>query len=240
METHNLIHGIGILFLLPAIYFFTTNPGTQPYGFHLFAVCLLFLLSYFLFKKKQKLLLSYLSAATVFSLVGMTGWFSSPLFYLLYILAISLAFIFDTVIPFLMSVSLVILFLPTIAKGDLIVNAFTFFSISILPPLAHYLRTEYLSLKENQKKILILEESHSKYKNKLENVLSNKISRFIVSVKEPINDIKQLSYVLSKSKDPKIVDKKQEKIISLADTALSRLSEFEEKTTGSKLIKMKE
>ena len=89
----------------------------------------------------------------------------------------------------------------------------------------HFL-TDLLHIKEEQKKFRTL----------VHEVLSNKITKFGVELREPLNDIKQLAqYSLSNIPD-KNHSAHVKKIAELSEKGLIYLKKFEEQVTGIKLL----
>ncbi len=165
----------------------------------------------------------------------MTGWYFSPFFNWLYLLAIAMSFLYDPEISAIFVLVLVGLFLPNIGAIDIMLDMLFIASLVFIIPLTYFLRREYLKLKENEKKILILEKEREHYKDKVEEVLANKMIRFAVELREPINDIKQIAYFMEETGH---LDKaKNEKIIKLAERSINELRQFEETTTGKKNVK---
>lgn len=229
--------GFGLAILTPLIYIFTIHPATKAYSFPLVIVALIITLSSYLFRRQNTTLLMYATTIFILLLVGTTGWYFSPFFNWIYLLAIALAFLFDPNVSSLFVIVLLALFLPNVGSIDTILDMLVLLSLVAIIPLTYFLRNEYLRLRENEKKILVLEQEKNKYKDVLEQVLANKVTKFAVELREPINDIKQIAYFNQQAKNVKEVAKNQSKIIKLSEEALNQLKGFEEKTTGKKLVK---
>ncbi len=234
MKFKNSLQEFALVILFFFIYFFTTLNQTKPHSFSLLFICLIFLLSSLLFKKKYNNVLIYLTIATILLIVGITGWFYSPLFSWIYILAIALSFLFNSTMSTLFILVLVGVFIPYLGSIDVNLDILTIASLLLIIPLNHFLRNEYLRLTESDKRILILKEENQKYENKLTEVLANKISKTAVDVKQPLNTARQIA-LYEKSKNPK--NKNIEKITELTENALQLLKKFEEESTGIKLTK---
>lgn len=168
--------------------------------------------------------------------IGVTGWFVSPFFYFLYLMAIVLGFVYSSFATFLFVLVLVGIFLPNVGSIDFTVDIVTLLSLSSVVPLTYYLQKEYLHLKQAEKKILILEEYRKAPRNRVDEVLTNKISRFSVDLRQPINDIRQVALHAMKAKKPEKVWEAFHKVTVLGREALDQIEEFEVKTTGKKLI----
>lgn len=230
---------IKLSFLTVFIYLFTTYNLTAPYSLYLIGVSLILFFSIFLFKREKKTLLVYLGCSFVLLIVGISGWFFSPFFGWLYILSIIISFLFNLKTSFFFVVILIFLFSPNIGSVDFTLDLLTIMSLLFIIPLIYFLRLEYLKLKESEKKILILKEENKKFRDILSEVLSNKITKFSVQLRQPLNDIRQIIYY--QRKKVIVSDKEKEemmnKILSLSEESLKLLKKFEEKTTGVKLVK---
>lgn len=132
-------------------------------------------------------------------------------------------------------VTLVALFSFNIGEVDLAYDFLIILSLLTTIPVGLFLRKEYLKLKESHKEILVLKHDQEQYKNKLEEVLANTMNNFAVNLRQPLNDIKQLAYLMEKAKG-KNEDKDRERIIASSEEALRILKDFEEETTGKKLL----
>lgn len=168
--------------------------------------------------------------------VGTTGWFVSPFFYLLYLVAISLAFLFNTSVAFSFILVLVAILLPQIGGVKTQVDIMSLLSLLLIVPLSYFLRREYISRIEREKKILILENEHKAYETKVEEILSNKVVSLGAQLREPINDIRQIALYAEKNGGPRDI-KDYDKIIISTGKAFDVLNTFEEKTTGKMLVR---
>lgn len=230
------------------VYFMTLAPTTKLYVSKFFIFYFLFTLGGFLYyqwaKKTEKEphitnQFIFLLSTTALLWVGITGWYFSPFFYLLYLLGVLYAFIFSPGVTFVFVSVLTLLFLPNVGSIDLGFDIVTLMSLFSMVPLTYYLQKEYLHLKESEKKVLILEKENIQYKNKVEEVLSNKITRVVVDLRQPINDMKQTVLFLKRTeKTPKTV-KHLDKMSDIVEDALSQLEKFETTTTGKKVVHTK-
>ncbi|MGB4966438.1 MAG: hypothetical protein WBO77_05020, partial [Microgenomates group bacterium] len=201
------IGSVLIVVLTVWVFLMTTLPATRSFVNSLFLLYLAiaFLGSlYFPVARKsirsEAVLGSYmlLIFVSVLFWVGVTGWFFSPVFYVLYLLAIMLSFIATPFSTLLFVLTLIGLFIPNIGSIDVTLDMITVFSLFSIVPITFFLQKEYLRLREQDKKVLILEEETSDMRNKVEEVLRNKIIRFAVTVRQPVNDIKQMAIVAQK------------------------------------------
>lgn len=225
-----------------AVFLLTKLPGISLFKLQLAILSLFVFIVYSYFLKRKGVThiadkkFIYLLAATVLFLVASTGWFFSPFFFILYLLAIFLAFIFSSSISITFVGTLVALFSFNIGEVDLAYDFMIVLSLLTTIPLSLYLRKEYLHLKESEKEILVLQRQKNNFGDKIEEVLSNTISNFSVNLRQPINDIKQLAYRIKGVKEKKEMAQDMERIIVSSEEALRVLKEFEENTTGKKLL----
>lgn len=236
MKLSKRLQGFGIILVSYLIYIFTIYSPTKAHSLDLSFFVLIFILGSLLFKRKNTILMTYLVISFVMILVGATGWYFSPFFSWVYIVAIALGFLFDPIISTFFVGGFALILSPNIGSIDFTLDILTLISLLSIIPLTSILRHEYLKLKENEKKILIMENEHERYKSALEQVLANKVSKIAVDVREPINDIRQLAYI-AKGDPKKRQVKDDEKIIELTDRTINLLKKFEEEATGKRLKK---
>lgn len=196
----------------------------------------------YLYKQKSKTLEEsnvyvYLLTLFVLFLVGSTGWFLSPFFFALYLTAIIIAF---TLTPTAASAYIFILvFFLGFNVGDLQLAYDFVIILSLLSvlPISISLRSQYLMLKETSKEILILREKLEKSDiTKVEEILENKVNNFSVTIREPLNDVKQLAYRLEDITSPEDRKRYQSRLVASIESALSMLKAFEAAATGRKLL----
>lgn len=243
------ISAIVVGFVTIFVYFLTTAPDTKLYVSKFFIFYFLFSLGalcYYRWSRSNKAeahitnQLVFLLSVTVLMWVGMTGWYFSPFFYLLYLLGVLYAFIFSPLVTFAFAGTLTVLFLPNVGSIDLSFDLITLVSLLSMVPLTLYLQRVYLHLKESEKKVLILERENMQYKSKVEEVLANKITRVVVDLKQPINDMKQTVLFLKRSETTPKTLKHLDKMSDIVEDALSQLESFETTTTGKKTVHTKQ
>lgn len=232
----------GVIAITVIVFILTKNPITSPFSLHMTLASLIVLLIYIYYIKKQgkaaketKTFIFLVSLFILF-LVSATGWFFSPFFFSLYLLTILLAFVFYPTISLSFVVTLVGLFSLNIGEVDLAYDFLVVLSLLTVIPLSFYLKKEYLRIKEGEKKILVLKKEGKAPQGKVEEILSNKVNDFAVNLRQPINDIKQLAYRLSKVRTKETAEKNRERIIASSEEALRMLKNFEEKVTGKTLL----
>lgn len=238
----NFLPLLPIFILTIVIYALTKLPVVSIFKLQLLLIVLIALPLYgFYLKSKGQALSSshlfiYLTVTFILCLVGATGWFFSPFFFTLYLMAIMLSFIYSIPVAVGFVLTLVGLFSFNIGDVDLAYDYLVVLSLLTTIPLSMYLRKEYIRLKETEKEILVLEQEKKDYQSKVEEVLANIVNNFAVNLRQPINDIKQLGYYLEHQKSQKGAEKYRSRIISSSEEAIKMLNEFEEKATGKKLL----
>lgn len=234
-----LIAGITI-----GVFILTVQPHLKPFVPLLFIICALVFVGWYCLHRLRIVstrvhtgkLLTFAVVVMVLLWIGMTGWFFSPYFYFLYVLCVSLVFIFQGSVAFSFVLVLIGVLLPQIGSTDIQFDTLSLVALLIIVPLTYYLRKEYLLLIQKDKKILILQKENKVYKGIVDEVLSNKIHKSSVEIRQPISDIKQLALYLKKY-TPKDKQKYIDRIIESSHEALGKLREFEENTTGNKMRK---
>ncbi|MCX6783237.1 MAG: hypothetical protein NTZ20_04625 [Candidatus Levybacteria bacterium] len=81
-------------------------------------------------------------------LVFSTGGISSPLFFLLYFLIFSIAFVFEPPAVFIFAIGIFLIFLPDTLKNDVYGNAMRTGSILLVSPLGFFFGKEYSNQEE--------------------------------------------------------------------------------------------
>lgn len=251
-RSQKILEGLILALLTLVVYLFTINPLTKPYAIYALVLCLAllgiinFVFIKFVKKPADKLaekntfrILIFTITTAVLLWVGSTGWFLSPFFYLLYLLAISLGFLFSTSVSFSFILVLIGVLLPNIGSISSGLDLVSLLSLLLMVPLSYFLRREYLRRIEREKKILILQEEHKTFENKVEEILSNKVSKIATDLREPLNDIKQLAIYIQKTAT-KNEKEKIKRVINSSEKALQKLKDFEEETTGKILVETKQ
>jgi len=139
-----------MILLTGGIFLFTKNPLTSRFSLHFTLLSLLVFLVYVYRTKKQGKAVKetktffYLTTVLILFLVASTGWFFSPFFFSLYLLAIFLAFVFPPPVSFGFVFTLVGLFSFNIGEIDLTYDFLVVLSLLTVLPLSFYLKKEYL------------------------------------------------------------------------------------------------
>lgn len=225
-------------------YVFTKSVNTVAIRTQVIYVSLFTLLFFVYFTEKMKTtakeikVTSLLLTLFVLMLVGSTGWFSSPFSFLLYFLLIFYSFVFSPIV--LISFILVLMYIIYVSidgKYESISRAFfTILSLIGSIPINYYLREKYLKIREFNREILVLKKKDTNFIGQLDHVLENRINYFAAVLRQPISDIKNLTYRLAAVPEPEKKQKISERIVASANDALQVLNQFEEETTGRKII----
>ena len=230
------------------VFLLTLNPATRAavnslFAFYVVIPAIGFIYYPFLRShiSNQRLISTYLYIIFISILlwVGVTGWFLSPFFYLLYLLAIVLSFAYSPLVTLVFVIVLLGLFAPNIGSIDLTIDIITMISLFSVVPLTYFLQKEYLRLKQSENKVLVLEEERQKLENTVDEVLRNKVIKFAVDIRQPANDIKQIALVAQREYERKKGTAAFKKVVRLAEKTLKTIEEFEEKVTGKKLVHTK-
>jgi len=245
MRQKEYVQSIFIALTTIAIYILTTSTGTRQMvsTFYLTYILLAVVgIVYWPFIRanlqSEVLRRTYLMVVFVSLLlwIGVTGWFVSPFFYFLFIIAIVLGFVYSTFTTFLFILVLMGVFLPNVGSIDFSLDFVTLFTLAGTVPLTYYLQNEYLHLKQTENKILILKDEKKVIHNQVDHVLANKVSKFAVDLRQPMNDARQVA--LHAIKDSKSADMREilHKIAILTRESLDQIERFEEFATGTDLI----
>lgn len=220
----------------------TKNPYTSPFKLQMLLFVILAFAFYRFSLSRRKIPVFgssgfvYLFITLILFLVGATGWFFSPFFFTLYLLGITLALMYSPAVSISFIVTLVALFSFNVGEVDLAYDFLIILSLLLTIPVGLFLRKEYLKLKESSKEILVLQHEKQQYKDEIEEVLANTMNNFAVNLRQPLNDIKQLAFRLEKVRNKSEEEKDRTRIIASSEDALRMLKDFEEETTGKKLL----
>jgi hypothetical protein len=244
----SLLEGSILGLLALVIYLFTINEETRIYALPILVISLVLILAIYFFdvhiahkktdihQKRTFQILIFACVSAILLWVGTTGWFLSPFFYLLYLVAVSLAFLFNTSATFSFILVLVAILIPQIGGVNTNINIFSLLSLVFIIPLSYFLRKEYITRIEKEKKILVLEGEHKALESNVDKMLANKITNLGAKMREPINDIRQIALFAEKNGAPRD-EKDFSKIIISTSRAFDMLNAFEEEATGRKLAR---
>lgn len=232
-----------LFFSLPLLVaLWTSAPGLSAFTIHV--ALILFVCAVALnFVKSPKLALgkTILNTLVILFLVGGTGWFLSPFFFLLYLLPIYLGFLYTPAIAFGFLTALLIIFSISIGEVNVSFDILTLLSLLLVIPLLIYLRKKYLVLRQTNKDILILQdESGIKDTDTIASLLSNRITNLGVTIRQPLSFVKQAAQVLlEEDLTPQEATEYIKRIQLTATESLKEISEFEGDTSANEVLKNK-
>jgi len=230
-----------VFFILPLLVLsWTSIPVVTEYTLHLMLV--MFVAAAALsFVKNEKLALvkNVLHALIILLLVGGTGWFLSPFFFLLYLLPIYLGFLYIPSVAFGFLTALLIIFAFSVGEVEVSFDIMTLLSLLLVVPLVIYLRKKYLVLKQTDKDILILEEETGiKSTDTIASLLANRITNLGVTIRQPLSFINQAATVLlEEDLTPKETTEYIKRIRSTAKESLKNIRDFEGDTSANEVLK---
>ena len=232
---------VAIFFFLPLLVLvWTSIPGPAQFTLHLALVVLLAAIGLTFVKKSSwQLLKTIVHSLLVLLLVGGTGWFLSPFFFLLYLLPIYLGFLYAPAVSFGFLAALIIIFAFSVGEVDVAFDIMTLISLLLVVPLVIYLRRQYLVIRQSTKEILILEEEGSGIQDldTISKLLSNRITKLGVALRDPLTFIKQSSSGLLDSGVPvSQMNNVLERIRSAASESLEFIRDFEADTSTNQVL----
>jgi len=206
-------------------------------------VLLAFLLSTrFIPKKLPRSLLVALWAVFVLALVGSSGWFFSPFFFTLYLLAIALGFIYAPLVAVGFTLGLLVIFTSSIGEISPTADFLTLLSLLSVIPITIVLRKTFLVVQQERKGILILESDEKNPSvSALDSVLTNQVNKIAIILRQPITYIRQ---GLALIKDDALTEEEYPQVItrmsSAADEVFTLIKEFETQATKNRLMSRKD
>lgn len=241
MPSLQTISKTSLFFFLPLLALgMSSIPVLTQYTLHIALVFLMIAIA-LSFAKNQKLnlLKTTINSLTILMLVGGTGWFLSPFFFLLYLLPIYLGFLYVPSVAFGFLSALLIIFAFSVGEVEVSFDIMTLLSLLLVIPLVIYLRKKYLILKQTDKDILILQEdSGIKDTDTIAVLLSNRITNLGVTVRQPLSFIKQAATVLlEEDLSPKEATQYLKRIKVTAEESLKDIRDFEGETSANEVLK---
>ena len=174
----------------------------------------------------------------VLALIASTNWFYSPFFFALYLLAITLGFLYTPLTATAFTAALLIIFSLSFGEQDASYDFLVFLSLLSVIPITVALRRNYLIVQQEKKGILILESDQRKSGiTSLDAVLENQVNKIGVTLRQPITYIKQGLHLLIKGK---LTEEEADDILprmqKSADELFTLVKEFERGATNNDLI----
>ncbi|MBP9870174.1 MAG: hypothetical protein KBC53_01580 [Nitrosomonas sp.] len=232
----------GIFIIIPLLVFIISrNIYTSAFNFVVTLALIMATMAYaalHTYKAFSIQKMGYLLLTTLLYLVATSGWFFSPFFFLLYLASIGISFFYGHAAAMIFTFTLVGLFSLNIGEVDITYDFLVLLSLLSVLPLNYYLRKFFLTMKEDQKDILVLKRDGNKSSDsKVEELLANKVNNMSANLREDINDIKQLAYASKVIREKDKLEKNNERIRISAEKALLLLNEFEQEVTGTTVRK---
>ncbi len=197
-----LLHpSVGYFFLPLLVFVVTSLPLINRITPLLALVALAAVLSLRFIPHYPSWLRTLLWAIVVLTLIGSTGWFFSPFFFALYLLAIGLGFIYSPAVAISFTIALMVMFTFSIGEVNPTYDFLTLVSLLTVIPITIALRRSYLIVKEQEKGILILEDDKKQSGiTSLECVLNNRVNRIGTQLRQPLTYLKQGLALVDKKK----------------------------------------
>lgn len=232
-----------LFFMLPLLVLgWTSLPATAIYSLHVGLLIMLVLIALSFVKREGfQIWRNVLMTSMVLFLVGGTGWFLSPFFFLLYLVPIYLGFLYNAAVAFGFLAALLVIFSSSVGEVDVSYDIMTLLSLLLVIPLVIYLRRRFLILRQSEKDILILQEdSGIKDTDTISRLLSNRITNLGVTVRQPLTFIKQAATVLLDSNlEPKESTMFIQRIRTTATETLEHVRKFEGDTSVNEVLSNK-
>lgn len=217
-------------------------PITAVFSLHVALLTMLVLVAMsFIHREGLQSVKTVLLTLMVLFLVGGTGWFTSPFFFLLYLVPIYLGFLYNPAVAFGFLAALLIIFSTSVGEVDIAYDIMTLLSLLLVIPLVMYLRRRYLILRQSSKDILILQdESGIKDADTITRLLSNRVTNLGVTVRQPLTFIKQAATVLlDEQLEPHEATTFIQRIRTTATETLEHVRKFEGETSANQVLSNK-
>lgn len=238
---YSFLYKISFSLIPLSVFILSRNTYTSTFNFYITLFLIMLAMGYAIVRHHKIFSIQrmgILLLLTVLYLVATSGWFFSPFFFLLYLSSIGIAFFYGHIASMIYTFTLVALFSLNIGEVDITYDFLVLLSLISVLPLNYALRKYFLSIKEEQKDILVLKKDGKQAsKGNVADLLANKVNSMSAYLREDINDIKQLAYAAQKLKTKDDQDKNNERIRVSAEKALRLLNDFEQEVTGTTVKK---
>ncbi|PWU22577.1 hypothetical protein C5B42_05655 [Candidatus Cerribacteria bacterium 'Amazon FNV 2010 28 9'] len=187
-------------------------------------------------QKEQYMLLNRIYFAIVLTmllvLVQNTGWFYSPLLFILYLATIALCLLYSYICGSLFLASIAVLCISYIGRATPVYDFIRIAAFFTAIPLAVVFSREFLRLKENEKQILILKDEREQYKNELERLHSNKLIWNDVMLRQSLATARNFAYYWDSNGAglPTKLQRDLKRLAKKLDESLVTIKEFEKKS----------
>lgn len=174
----------------------------------------------------------------VLSLVGATGWFYSPFFFALYLMAIGLGFLYTPGVAIGFTLALIVMFATSVGEVNPLNDFLTLASLLSVIPITIFLRKSFLLVQQEKKGILILENTSNKSGiTSLEAILENKVNLIGVTLRQPITYLKQgLAMLAENNLSEKEFTETLTRMRKASEELATLVKEFERGTTNNKFL----
>jgi len=231
-----------LFFALPLLLFlWTKTPRLEQLTLYLLALLLLVVVSLWFMKKETtslRLTKTIVYVSFILTLVGASGWFFSPFFFLLYLTPLYLGFLYTPAVAFAFLAALLLIFSSNLGEIDVAYDVLTLISLLLVIPLVIYLRKKYLIVRQTKKDILILEdESGIKDLDTIGKLLANKVTSLGVNARQPLTYIRQ-AIMLLREDNLKGAERSKlmERIEKTATQTLDMIRSFEGKASRNVVL----
>jgi hypothetical protein len=227
-----------LTFIIYLLALFPLTRGAAGY-LYVFSLALLGILPVLIrdFRTKSFVLLLVVLISALLLLLGTNPGFFSPFFFVLFLVSLAAVFLLNPSISFALAVVTVAGLLSQIEPMSSRLGAVSIFAMFLIVPFSYFLSRTSLWLAERDKKIVILEKQQcAHFHNSVDELLNNQLTRFFAQVREPLSDIKQIAYYTPETGSQEAVEKNRTRIISASEYALGMIKDFEQETTGRKLL----
>jgi hypothetical protein len=228
-----------LFFILPLFVLgFTSVSFLSKFSLHMGVVLFLVAFGLSFAKNVSQTLKTVIHSLIILFLVGGTGWFLSPFFFLLYLLPIYLGFLYVPMVAFSFLAAILIIFSSSVGEVDISFDIMTLLSLLLVIPLVIYLRKKFLVLRQTDKDILILhDESGIKDIGTIAGLLANKVTNLGVTVRQPLTFINQAAKLLE---DEDLTEKEATTLIhrihTTAAETLQHIRTFEGETSSNEVL----
>jgi len=238
------IHVISLPLTVLTTFVFANNSAVAPHIVRLilfYSFFTIFAAFYYLYARHNHIvsraptLFIYILTVTLLLIIGVTGWVVSPFFYFIYLLTIFYiqVFAFRVVLAFIVTLfGLLIGYfnIPLASIFDKIVI------ILLIIPISRMMQSMYLNRSQYDKKILILEDKDKSYSDTAEEYMGNKVTKLGFDMRQMLSDIAQIARFNEEKGKPSKQEVALEHIEEIAQKAMGTIDEFEEKSTGRKIL----
>jgi len=201
--TKFLLHSLFLVVSVILAFFWTNNPHLSYYNLQLIAVFIIFFFINQVITRHHPHKINRTIDAAIFTMVVLllvisTGGLNSPLFFLLYFLMFGLSLLFEPLITFSLSITMVLFFLFTPTEKELFKEILQLFSLILITPMAMFFGKQYLKLLRDEEKIKILEEEQNVIEEEIEREETNILLWVSLELKKGLTEIlDQTSQLLS-------------------------------------------